>query len=122
MSVFLWIVQALLAAVFAFSAFSKGFLSKERLAAMGQTGVAHLRIASLRAIAFAEGAAVVGLIVPWAADIARVLTPLAAVGLGIVMVGAARVHSRLREPKNVTANIVLLALSVLVAVGRFRQL
>ena len=41
-----------------------------------------------------------------------------AVGLGIIMIGAARAHARLHEPKNVATNLVLLALCLFVAIGR----
>jgi len=54
--------------------------------------------------------------------IGRFLTPLAAVGLCLVMVGAAGSHARLREPRNVAVNAVLFALAVTVAVARFGDL
>jgi hypothetical protein len=34
------------------------------------------------------------------------------------MVGAARAHARLHEPRNVAVNLVLLALCLFVAIGR----
>ncbi len=118
MNTLLWICQAVLAAVFAFSSISKGVMAKERLLATGQTGVAPYPLGFIRFIATCELVGVVGLIVPQATGIAPVLTPLAAVGLGIIMIGAAATHARLREPRNVTTNLVLLALCTVVAVGR----
>ncbi len=50
------------------------------------------------------------------------LTPLAAVGLAVVMVGAAVAHTRLREPRNVAVNAVLFVLCLPVAAGRFAEL
>jgi hypothetical protein len=69
-----------------------------------------------------EMLAAAGLILPQATDIAPVLTPMAAVGLGVVMVGATGTHIRLGEPRNVATNGVLFALCVFVAINRFGQL
>ncbi|MFC8847066.1 MULTISPECIES: hypothetical protein [unclassified Micromonospora] len=57
--------------------------------------------------------AAVGLLLPGLTGIATSLTPLAA-----VMVGAAGIHLRLREPVAVLVNLTLLAACVFVAAGR----
>jgi hypothetical protein len=118
MNVALWIVQSLLAALFLGSAYCKGLWSRERLVQSGQTGVRDVSYPLLRFIAFAELFGAVGLVLPWALGVAPVLTPLAAIGLGIIMVLAAGVHARLREPGNVAKTIALLAACLFVAVGR----
>jgi hypothetical protein len=51
--------------------------------------------------------------------IAPVLVPLAAVGLVLLMVGAAITHVRRKELPLVAVNVVLLALAAVVAWGRF---
>ncbi|MFE9449728.1 DoxX family protein [Streptomyces sp. NPDC006739] len=56
---------------------------------------------------------------PAATGIAVVLTPLAAVGLAVVMVLAGAFHIRRGEYSAIGLNAVLLALSVVVAWGRF---
>ena len=71
----------------------------------------------LKLIGLLELAAAIGLILPWATKILPVLTPLAAVGLILTMIGAALTHYRRKEP--VIANIVLLLLAAFVAYGRF---
>jgi hypothetical protein len=48
-----------------------------------------------------------------------VLTPLAAVGLMVAMVGAALSHPSLREFPQVAANAALFAPALFVAAGRF---
>jgi uncharacterized membrane protein YphA (DoxX/SURF4 family) len=118
MNVGLWIGQALLAAVFLFSGLAKGLWSKERLIASGQTSVGLVPLPALRMIAFAELLAVIGLILPQLLGVAPILTPLAAFGLCIVMVGAAGVHLRLHERRNAFGNMVILAVCVFVGVGR----
>jgi uncharacterized membrane protein YphA (DoxX/SURF4 family) len=50
---------------------------------------------------------------------ATVLVPLAAVGLAVLMVGAAATHWRRGELPNVGMNAVLLVLAVVVAWARF---
>ncbi|MFI5075148.1 MAG: DoxX family protein, partial [Actinomycetales bacterium] len=74
---------------------------------------------SVRLIGTAEILGAVGLILPAAAGIAPILTPIAAVGLVIIMIGAAITHVRRKEPAIVPVNIVLLVLAVIVAWGRF---
>lgn len=122
MNIALWTAQLLVAAVFAFSAVTKGTWSKERLLANGQTGVAPVPLPLLRGIALSELLGVLGLIVPWWTGIAPVLTPLAAAGLGVIMVGAATMHLRLKEPGTALQNLLLLTLCIFVVVGRVVQL
>jgi hypothetical protein len=118
MNIALWIVQGLLAAVFASSGTLKGTQSKEKMLASGQTGVREYSLPFIRFIASAEVLGAVGLVLPWATRLAPVLTPVAAAGLGIIMLGAARAHARLHEPRNVATNFVLLSMCVFVVVGR----
>ena len=122
MNVALWSAQVLLAVVFAGSGVAKSTMSKERLLATGQTGAASFPMPVVRFTAAMELLAAVGLTLPWATGIARVLTPMAAVGLGVVMIGAAGSHIRLREARNTAANGVLFALCLFVAINRFGQL
>ncbi|MEU6038052.1 DoxX family protein [Actinomadura sp. NPDC047616] len=129
MNVALWTAQILLAAVFLVSGIVKSIWSKPRLIASGQTGVAPFPLPVVRLTAIAELLAVVGLIAPRATGIAPVLTPAAAGGLAIIMIGAAASHTRLlradrragrpsREARNVAVNLIIPATCVFVAVGR----
>jgi DoxX-like family len=122
MNIVSWSAQFLAAAVFGFSAVTKGTWSKEKLVAKGQTGVAAVPLPLVRFVAFAELLGVIGLIVPWWTGIGAVLTPLAAIGLSGVMVGAAIIHLRLGEPRTALGNVALLAVCMTVAVGRLAQL
>lgn len=122
MSVVLWIGQGLLAVVFAVSGGLKAVQSKERMLATGQTGVRDYPLDAIRVIALCELTAVIGLILPGIVGRGLVLTPLAAVGLAVVMAGAAVAHTRLREPRNVAVNAILFAICTLVAIGRFTGL
>jgi uncharacterized membrane protein YphA (DoxX/SURF4 family) len=122
MNLTLWIFQAFLAAVFAASGLAKSTMSRERLLATGQTGTALFPMPVVRVTAVAELLAAAGLLLPWGTGISRVLTPVAALGLCVVMIGAASSHSRLREPRNVAANALLFGLALTVAIGRLAGL
>jgi uncharacterized membrane protein YoaK (UPF0700 family) len=63
--------------------------------------------------------AAIGLILPAVVDIVPVLVPLAAVGLVLIMAGAAITHARRKEPPMIAVNLVLLVLAALVVWGRF---
>jgi uncharacterized membrane protein YphA (DoxX/SURF4 family) len=118
MNVVLWILQALLAAAFLGSGLTKLGTPREKLAkTMGW--VDDVPQPGVLAIGAVEILAAVGLILPAALKIAPVLTPLAAVGLIVVMVGAAVTHGRRHETAYIAINVVLLALAAVVAWGRF---
>ena len=70
----------------------------------------------------AEILGAIGLILPAVVHVAPILVPLAAVGLILVMIGAAVVHARRHELPNVAICVVLLLLAAFVAWGRFGPL
>ncbi len=69
-------------------------------------------------IGICELLAAVGLIVPSLTGILPWLTPLAAAGLIIVMIGSAMFHLSRHEYANVAISLVLVVLCVTVAYGR----
>ena len=79
----LWVLQSVLAALFLFAGYVKLTMPA---AAMAQ--VAPLPVAFLRFIAVAELLGALGLILPGVFHVRRELTPLAAAGLVIIMIGA----------------------------------
>jgi hypothetical protein len=89
---------------------------------MGQTGVRDISVFSMRLIGTLELLGVAGIILPWSMNSLPVLTPVTAVCFATLMILAARVHSKLHEPKNVMNNLLLFLLSIVVAYFRFRQL
>ena len=118
MNVDLWIVQAVLAAAFGLAGVIKTIQPREKLVKT-MPWVQDVSTGTLRLIGATEGAAALGLILPAATGIAVLLTPLAACGLALIMVLAARTHLRRNEPSSIGVNAVLLALAVLIAWGRF---
>ncbi|MEH1015713.1 DoxX family protein [Micromonospora sp. CPCC 206060] len=118
MNTLLWIVQILLALVFAAAGLVKLSQSKEQLRTK-MAWVDAVPAGAVKALGAVEVLAAIGLILPALTGIAPVLTPLAAVGLVVVMIGAIVVHARVREYPAIGANVVLLLLAALVAWGRF---
>jgi len=73
----------------------------------------------VRTIGALEIPVVIGLLLPAVTGMATVLVPLAAVGLAVLMVGAAVVHRRRGELQMIGINTVLLLLALVVAWARF---
>ena len=88
MSIVLWIVQVLLALLFLFAGGTKLVMSPEALAAMGSPNQVHLPGLFIKFIGVCEVLGALGLILPGLLRIKLGLTPLAAVGLLIILLGA----------------------------------
>lgn len=118
MNIALWIVQALLAIAFGMAGLLKITQPKDKLAT--QMGwVEDFTPRSMKLIGTLELLGAIGLILPLLTGILPWLTPLAALGLVLTMVGAMATHFRRGEYPNLIANVVLLLLAVFVAYGRF---
>jgi len=110
-NVVLWVVQAVLAAMFVLSGLSKLVQQKETLADKYEW-MRDFSAPTVRVIGALEVLGGIGLVVP-------VLAPLAATGLAVLMALAAALHVRRREARGVAVTAVLLVLTALVAWGRF---
>jgi uncharacterized membrane protein YphA (DoxX/SURF4 family) len=120
MNAILWIIQVLLAVAFLVAGLMRLAQPIEKLAA--QMGwVRDFRPSTVRLIGALEMLAAIGLILPPFVDVLPWLVPLAAVGLGALMLGAAATHLRRKETGVIAANVVLLTLAVLVAVWPLRR-
>jgi len=115
MSAFLWTLQILFSILFLFH----GFLLIAQPASR-RDQLANLPYSKrfLQFIGVCELLGAVGLILPLWLGIAPVLTPLAAWGLVIILVGAAVNHFRLGEILPAISTSIFALLLVLVAVGR----
>jgi uncharacterized membrane protein YphA (DoxX/SURF4 family) len=85
MNVALWIVQTLLAALFVFAGGMKLVLPVEEMTLQMQI---PLPGGFLRFIGVVEVLGGIGLVLPWLTHIQPKLTPLAAAGLVVIMIGA----------------------------------
>ncbi len=108
MSIFLWVLQIILALLFALSGLNK--------LAKGSDGISRSN-ASL--IGLIEVIGAVGIILPWALDIVPVLTPLAAIGFALIMLFAMIFHGKRGEKQAIGMNAILFIFAAIVAIGRF---
>jgi len=111
----LWIVQGLLALLFLFAGVAKLIMSVEEM-----TKDVQMPGAFLRFIAVAELLGAIGLILPGLLRIKPGLTPLAAAGLAIIMIGATVVTMTYMGVAMALLPLVVGLLAVFVAYGRWR--
>ena len=119
MNIVLWIIAGLLAFAFLAAGAMKLAQPKEKLAASGMAWTETFSPGTVKLIGALEVLAALGLILPAALDIAPILVPLAALGLVLIMIGAAITHARRKENQMIGVNVVLLILAAIVAWGRF---
>jgi uncharacterized membrane protein YphA (DoxX/SURF4 family) len=114
----LWIVQGLLALVFLLTGGMKLVLTIEALEAM--PGPIHLPGLFLRFLGVAEVLGAIGLILPGLLRIRPGLTPLAAAGLVIIMIGATVITVMGGDVATALVPLIVGLLSASVAYGRWR--
>jgi len=115
LNIALWIAQGLLAAIFLFAGGMKLVLPVEEM-----TKQLPLPGLFLRFIAVCEVLGAIGLILPWLLGSRPGLTPLAAAGLVIIMIGATVLTL---ATAGITMALILLVVGILaafVAYGRWR--
>ncbi len=118
MNTAIWIAQGVLAAVFLAAAMLK--LTQKRSTLEQRTPyVEDLSDRQVAAIGTVELLGAAGVVLPAALGIAAILTPIAACGLALTMVGAAATLIRRGEPSHLPLNVVMFALAVFVAIERF---
>ena len=115
MTVALWIVQAVLTLIFLFAGGVKLVMSPEQL-----TGPVTLPIAFVRFIGVCEVLGAIGLILPGLLHVRAGLTPLAAAGLVIIMVGAIVVTFMGGDVAPAVSPLLVGLLAAIVAYGRWR--
>jgi uncharacterized membrane protein YphA (DoxX/SURF4 family) len=117
-NVFVWVLQIVLALAFLAAGATKLSQSKDKLQPkMGW--VESYPPGAVKAIGAVEVLAALGVVLPAWTGIAPVLTPLAATGLAVVMIGAIVTHGRRGERQPLPVNLLLLVLAVIVAWARF---
>jgi uncharacterized membrane protein YphA (DoxX/SURF4 family) len=115
MNIALWIVQALLALLFLFAGGMKLFMPIEEM-----TKQIPMPGAFLRFIGLCEVFGGIGVIVPWFLGVQPGLTPLAAVGLVIIMIGATVVTLMTGDVAMALFPLIVGVFAAFVAYGRWR--
>ncbi|OBH33622.1 DoxX family protein [Mycobacterium sp. E342] len=120
MNIALWAGQGLLAFVYLAAGGLKVVRPREQLVASGRLDwMKDHSDAAVKAVGAVEILGALGVTLPEATGIARALTPIAAVGLVVVQIGAMRVHLTRNERQPLPINVILLLLAAFVAIGRF---
>lgn len=120
MNIALWIVQVLLVGMYGMAGSMKTF-QPDAVRKNAQMTWAHdKQDGYIRFVGVSELLGTLGLILPILTGILAWLTPVAAIGLSLIQLLAIfSVHLPKKEYNVIPVNIVLLALSVFVAYGRF---
>ena len=114
----LWIASGLLALAVVAAGGTKLAVPREKLLDK-MKWAATWRDDRFKLLGLAEVLGGVGLIVPWATGIVPVLTPIAALCLVVLMVGAVKTHIDLKEGPMAAGPAFFAALGVFIALGRF---
>ena len=118
MNIVLWIIQILLALLFLFAGGSKLIMSAAQLESLASPNQVHLPILFIKFIGVVEVLGALGLVLPGLLRIKKGLTPLAAIGLTIVMIGAVIIVMAGDGLKMAITPLVVGVLCALVAYGR----
>ena len=116
----LCIAQVILAAMFLMSGFMKLAQPIDQLSNM-LPWTAQVSEALVRFIGVAEVLGAIGLILPSLLRIQPKLTPIAAVGLALVMLFAVVFHISRGETPMIGMNFILIAIAAFIAWGRFKK-
>jgi hypothetical protein len=119
MNILLWIIQVLLALLFLFAGGLKLVLPIDVLTSMGPPNQVQLPGLFIKFIGVSEVLGALGLILPGLFRIKTWLTPLAAAGLVIIMIGAVAVSLKLGVGASLLPFVVGLLLAF-VAYSRWR--
>jgi uncharacterized membrane protein YphA (DoxX/SURF4 family) len=117
MNTVLWVAQIVLGAIFILVGLAKILVPKEK-AQERMKWVEDFAPNTIKGIGTLEVLGGIGLILPAALGILPWLTPLAAIGLALVMIGAMMTHARRREYPMMIPNIVLMLAALFIAYGR----
>jgi hypothetical protein len=120
MNIALWIVQSLLALLFLFAGGTKLVLPIEVLQSMGSPNQIMLPGLLIKFIGVCEVLGALGLILPGLLRKRPSLTPLAAAGLAVIMIGAVTLTIAGDGVVAALVPLIALILCVLVAYGRLR--
>ncbi len=118
MNTAVWIVQILLALTFLMTGMMKVAQPLEKLPE-SMAAVKALPPNIVRTIGALEILGALGVVLPAWTGILPWLTPLAAAGLVLTMIGAALTHVRRGEFSGITVNLILGLLAIFVIYGRF---
>ena len=120
MNIVLWILQILLALLFLFAGGTKLIMSAEALTQPTTPNQVMLPVMFIRFIGVCEFRGGLGLVLPGLLKIRQYLTPLAALGLAIIMIGAVVFTVVGGAIPVALVNLVIVLLLLFIAYARWR--
>jgi uncharacterized membrane protein YphA (DoxX/SURF4 family) len=120
MNILLWIIQGVLALLFLFAGITKLVIPTDVLMANAPPGSTEFPAAFMKFIGLVETLGGLGLILPGIFRKRQGLTPLAAAGLVIVMIGAVAISVKDHGPGAAVVPLVTGLLCAFVAYGRWK--
>jgi hypothetical protein len=117
MNIALWVLQALLAVFFLAAGVFHLLMPMARLRSSARW-TEDVSPPLVRLIGLLEVLAALGLVLPGITHIATVLTPLAAIGVVLIFLGAIGLHVRRGEVRVIGMHIVVIALALVAIWGR----
>jgi uncharacterized membrane protein YphA (DoxX/SURF4 family) len=118
MNITIWILQGIMAALFLMAGLMKAIQPKSVLKEKIGTWIDDFPTTVLKGIGVLEILGAIGLILPMLIHKFEFLTPLAAAGLALTMLGAIMIHLKRKEKKEVFINLIILALLISVFISR----
>jgi len=118
MNTVLWVMQIILALLFLMAGGMKVVTPYAQFIQKMPWGK-DLQPRTIKAVGVLEVLGALGLVLPGLLNFLPTLIPYAAAGLAVTMIGAAWLHVRRKERQQVVVNFVLMAVALLICVGRF---
>lgn len=116
-SIVLWGLQFFFCIVFIVHGISLTILLPQLIEMIGELGN---NLVLVRFVGIVEILGGIGLIVPWVTKIMPRLTPIAAIGLTILMLGTVIAHVQVGEISEAITNFVVAICLVVLAIGRLK--
>lgn len=117
MTTTIWIIKGILAALFGITGLLKLFLPKDKLIEKGMKGLVSIDDTQIKGIGVVELLGAIGILLPGLLNIYPILSGIAALGLALTMMVAARVHQKLQL--SIMPNIIIMLLCLFVAYKSF---
>ena len=119
MNIGLWIIQIFLTFAFLTAGLVKVVLPTNKLKDKLGKWVNDFSTYQIKLIGTLEILGAIGLILPMWLNIYPILTPIAAIGLGLTMIGAIRTNARvMKKNSDIFKNVMFLILAIIVVIGR----
>jgi hypothetical protein len=120
MTITIWILKGIIAAIFAFTGILKIFLPKAKLLAKGMKGLKNLSEKQIKVAGLLEVLGAFGLILPSLLNIFPVLSAISSICLSLTMIVSGRINYKLKL--SIVPNIVIFILCILIAFVELKYL